>query len=45
MSSEDSRAQWEEERLLSFPGKDSAYEKPWMDSLVTTALPASFSPL
>ena len=35
------RAQQEEERLLFFPGKDSANEKPW--TLFTTALPASFS--
>ena len=35
-----SRAQQEEEKLLLFPEKDSANEKPWTG--FTTTLPASF---
>ena len=35
-----SRAQQEEEKLLLFPDKDSANEKPWTG--FTTTLPASF---
>ena len=41
MPFDDSRTQEEEERLLFFPGKDSANEKP--RTLFTTALPTSFS--
>ena len=44
MPCKDSRAQQEEERFLFFSGKDSANEKPWMDSLFTVSPPTSFPP-
>ena len=37
-----SRAQQEEERVLFFPGKDSANEKPWTLCLLSNILQLSF---